>query len=112
MATQSRYRVWARELIEKVISDHVVGSVESLPPADLRELRGILRTACGFGGLSRWEKQILSEEWRLRFGYPVKTRPKMRRVREIAERDVLPSMREWARKHGVIPAEAPTVTNP
>ena len=102
LATMSETRVWARQIIDQVIADHVFGPVGCLPPADVLELRKILRQQCPLGGLSSWQTKILREEFRAALGYVPKRRPKMIRCIGIAERDVLPSMREWARKVGLI----------
>lgn len=99
LATMSETRIWARKVIDQVIADHVLGPVGCLAPEDVRELRRILYTAVSFTGLSAWEKKILREEWRVTFGYPAKTKPKMKRLPGI--RDVMPAMREWALKNGI-----------
>lgn len=99
LATMSETRVWAREVIEKVVADHVLGPLGCLAPDDLRELRRILYTAVSFTALSAWEKKILREEWRVAQGYPARSKPKMKRL--TGRRDVMPAMREWALKNGV-----------
>lgn len=102
-ATMSQTRVWARELIDSVIADNVVGPIGCLPPDDLKLVRKILREKAPLVGLSAWEKKILREEWRATLGYPLKRRPKMIRRRTLTERDILPSMVPWARERGLIP---------
>lgn len=99
-ATMSPYRVWARKVIDQVISENVHGPVGCLKKEDLRELKKILYTAVCFGGLSVWEKRILREEWRVTLGYPATNKPKMKRL--YGRQDVMPAMREWAIKNGVI----------
>lgn len=102
LATMSETRVWARKVIDQVIADHVFGPVGCLHRDDLRELRSILHTAVCFGTLSAWEKKILREEWLVTLGHPAKRKPKMKRLHAITARDVLPSMRDWALKKGLI----------
>ncbi len=109
LATMSETRVWARRVIDRVISDNVLGPVGCLHRDDLAELRRILRDAVDFRFLTAWEKRILREEWRVTLGHPPRCKPKMKRLHGLTERDILPSMRGWARKHGLIsdPQPAP-----
>ena len=109
LATMSPYRVWARNVIDKVIADNVLGPVGCLKKEDLRDLKKILYTAVCFGGLSVWEKRILREEWRITLGYPATSKPKMKRLHGRA--DVMPAMREWAIKNGLI-LETETTAQP
>ncbi len=101
LATLSPHRVWAREVIEKTVADHVHGHLFSLPPEDLHELRRILHQIVGFKHRTKWEKQILREEWRAALGYTNKRKPAVKRVHYIRERDIFPAMRDWARKKGL-----------
>ena len=101
LATQSATRVWAREIIEKAIADHVFGPVGCLKPADIRELRGVLHQICPLKDRSVWEVRIFREEFRAALGYQT-TKPKMVRRLSLTESDILPSMREWARQKGII----------
>ncbi len=100
----SPYRVWARTVIDQVIADNVHGPVGCLKQEDLLELRRALHRTVGFSGLSSWEKKILREEWRVTLGYPPKSRPKMRRL--YAQTDVMPAMRDWAIRNGIIQPES------
>lgn len=100
--TMSATRVWARQAIERIIEDNVLGPVSCLAREDVLQLRKILRQNFPLAGLSSWEKKILREEFRAALGYPYPRRPKMRRRYQLQERDILPSMREWAREKGVI----------
>ncbi len=111
LATMSETRVWARKVIDQVIADNVFGPVGCLHADDLRALRRILYNIAGFVSLSAWEKQILREEWRVTLGHPPKRKPKMKRLHGLTDRDVLPSMRAWARKNGLI-REPETATQP
>jgi hypothetical protein len=101
--TMSETRVWARTIIDQVIADNVLGPIQSLPKEDLLQVRKILREKCPLVGLSAWEKKILREEFRAVLGLPISVRPKMRRRYQIEERDILPSMRDWAREKGLLP---------
>ncbi len=112
LATMSPYRVLARKLIDRVIADNVLGPVGCLPKEDLRELRQILYQTVCFGSLSAWEKKILREEWRITLGHPAKRKPRMKRIHGLAERDVLPSMRDWAIKRGLIQEPETTAAQP
>lgn len=103
----SQTRVWARDLIDSVIADNVVGPIGCLPPEDLKLVRQILREKAPLAGLSAWEKKILREEWRATLGYPLKRRPKMVRRRTLTARDIMPSMVPWAREKGLIPKNEP-----
>lgn len=105
-ATMSPYRVWARKVIDQVISDNVHGPVGCLKNEDLRVLKKILYTAVCFGGLSVWEKRILRDEWRVTLGYPARSKPKMKRL--SGRDDCMPAMRDWALKHGLIRAPETT----
>jgi hypothetical protein len=102
LATLSQTRVWAREIIDKVIAENVLGPVQSLPKSDLLELRKIIRQRYPLAGLSSWQKKILREELRYTLGYPLTRTPKMRRIHYLTSRDVLPSMLPWAKAHGLI----------
>lgn len=106
VATMSPYRVWARKCIDETIASHVHGPVQCLKKDDLRDLKKALHASVGFPNLSAWEKRILREEWRVTLGYPPKRRPKMKRIRERF--DVMPSMRDWAIRHGVLPKPEPS----
>lgn len=86
--TASETRVWARKIVDRIITENVLGPVACLPHADVLQLR-----------------QILREEFRAALGYPYKRKPKMRRRYQIQERDILPSMRDWARRKGLIKPE-------
>jgi ribosomal protein S28E/S33 len=101
--TASETRVWARRIVDRTIADNVLGPVACLPHADVLQLRKVLRQTVPLCGLSAWEKKILREEFRAALGYPYKRNPKMRRRYQLQERDILPSMRDWARKQGILP---------
>jgi hypothetical protein len=103
LGTMSETRVWARQIIDQVIADNVHGPVQNLPKEDLLQVRKILREKCPLAGLSAWEKKVIREEFRAVLGLPIAVRPKMRRRHQLEERDILPSMREWARQKGILP---------
>lgn len=107
--TASETRVWARTIVDKIIADNVHGPVACLPHADVLQLRKILRQTVPLVSLSAWEIKILREEFRAALGHPYKRKPKMRRRYHLEERDILPSMRDWARKQGILkqPETAP-----
>lgn len=101
--TASETRVWARNIVDKIIADNVHGPVACLHHADVLQLRKIRRQTVPLVGLSAWETKILREEFRAALGHPYKRKPKMRRRHQLEERDVIPSMRDWARQKGILP---------
>lgn len=103
--TMSETRVWARKIIDQVIAENVLGPVQRLPKEDLLQVRKIIRQKVPLVGLSRWEIKILREEFRAALGHPYPRLPKMRRRTQMEERDILPSMRPWARKNGILKPE-------
>jgi hypothetical protein len=103
--TASETRVWARNIVDKTIAENVFGPVGCLHHADVLQLRKILRQTVPLSGLSSWERKILREEFRAALGYPYKRKPRMRRRYKLHERDILPSMRDWARQKGILKPE-------
>ena len=106
--TMSKTRVWAREIVDTIIAENVLGPVGCLARKDILELRKILRQTVPIIGLSRWQIKVLREEFRAALGHPYPRRPKMRRRTQLQERDILPSMRPWARKNGLLKPEFET----
>lgn len=104
--TMSKTRVWARQIIDQVIAENVLGPVQRLPKEDLLQVRKIIRQKVPLAGLSRWEIKVLREEFRAALGHPYPRRPKMRRRYQLQDRDILPCMRSWARKNGLLNAES------
>lgn len=101
---KSPLRRKARREIQDVIDAFVRGPAECLAAGDVLELRRELRNACPWRNESAYHLQIWREEVRMALGYVVK-RPRRALRLERHERDIMPSMREWARRNGLITEE-------
>ncbi|MEO5914816.1 MAG: hypothetical protein ABIS50_11325 [Luteolibacter sp.] len=109
--TISPRRLEARAVIRKVIDDNVFGPVESLPREDVLELRVKLREAYPFMWKHGWRLKLWREEIRIALGHPPnKARVRKPKPKHYNDRNVMPSMREWARQRGLIQDE-PEVTD-
>jgi hypothetical protein len=98
----SDVRKTARAAVEKCISDHVFGPVSQLPHEDILELRAVLRAANPFGRTDGWEYKVWLEEIAIALGNKQEREFTKKRVSGYEAADIMPSMREWAKKHGLI----------
>lgn len=92
----------ARTIILQVIEDHVRGPIQTLPVADLKELRPLIRAAYPWPEERKgWKVRVWRQEVRAALGYQIR---KPRRHVKIAPVDadrVMPSMRAWAKERGL-----------
>lgn len=100
-ANESRYRVESRKIIHQVIENHVFGPVQTLPPEDVLELRVKLREAYPFGAAA-YPYRIWCEEIRHALGYEVKKPKRYPKKRTVPRHKVMPCMREWAARQGIL----------
>jgi hypothetical protein len=110
-ATTSQWRREARRVIHQVIEDNVLGPVQLLPHGDVLELRVKLREAYPFSEKSGWAYKVWLEEIRTVLGYANNRKPRTRKFkRRYGDHNVMPAMREWARKHRLIVGESATAS--
>lgn len=110
-ATTSQCRSEARRVIHQVIDDNVFGPVQCLPHGDVLELRVKLREAYPFGDRAHWPYKVWLEEIRTALGYANTRKPRARKSsKRYGDHNVMPAMREWARKNGLIVAESATAS--
>lgn len=108
-ATTSQWRREARKVIHRVIEDEVFGHVMTLPHQDVLELRVKLRAAYPFSEKSGWAYKVWLEEIRTALGYSNIRKPRVRKCRKVyGTHNVMPAMREWAEKRGLLNAESLT----
>lgn len=108
----SPWRREARTVIHQVIEDHVLGPAQCLPHEDVLELRKVLRVAYRdtFGGFGIYPYRIWCEEVRSALGYPILRRVRKKKSILYSERNVMPAMRDWARRNGLIVDESATAS--
>lgn len=109
--TTSQWRREARRVIHQVVEDNVFGPVQCLPHGDVLELRVILRKAYPFGERAHWPYKVWLEEIRTALGYANTRKPRARKSsKRYSDHNVMPAMREWARKNGLIVDESLTAS--
>ncbi len=93
----------ARSIIAKVIEDHVHGPVQLLQHGDVLELRKVLRQHYPFGEFKYHPYEVWREEVRAALGY-ADPRPRGRKKKpfKVPARNIMPSMREWAARQGIL----------
>lgn len=100
---RSPIRRRARMLIAQVIEDNVFGPVQCLPHEDVLELRRLLRAAYPFDPVDKYRYYVWCQEVRAALGFVVRMpRRKPRPAPLRPAHTIMPCMREWASKHGII----------
>ena len=100
--TTSPWRLEARRTIARVIEDNVFGPVQCLPHGDVLELRSKLREAYPFGAKEYYPYRIWCQEVRAALGFEVKVPKRHRKRKPVLARNIMPSMRTWARELGIL----------
>lgn len=110
----SGIRKQARTIILQVIADNVRGPVQILPREDVLELRRLLRAAWPWGERTGWKYRVWCQETRSALGYQVKKAKRYIKLQKRREETVMPSMRGWAEKHGMLadPTDPPLIVFP
>lgn len=92
----------SREIITKVIEDSVFGPVQCLPQGDVLELRKLLRDAYPFSVRRGYQYEVWCSEVRFALGYQIRKAPRYQKRIQRKPHQVMPAMREWARKNGIL----------
>lgn len=101
--SRSQVRRDSRVLIQQVIEDHVLGPAQCLHHGDVLELRVQLREAYPFDRKDGWPLKVWREEVRTALGYANNRKPKKRKCTKVyTTQNVMPAMREWAEKQGLL----------
>lgn len=110
-AKTSQWRREAQRVIHQVIEDNVFGPVQCLHHGDVLQLRAKLREAYPFGDRAHWPYKVWLEEIRTALGYANTRKPRSRKSsKRYGDHNVMPAMREWARKNGLIVDETLTAS--
>lgn len=92
----------ARERVLAVISNYVLGPPECLHHGDVLMLRRQLRTDYPFASNDLYSRRIWREEVRAALGFIVNRPKRKRRPMSLFEHEIMPAMRPWAEKQGII----------
>lgn len=104
-AIPGTFRHTARCAVRRVIEEHVHGPVQLLPAEDVLELRKVLRENYPFD-FGSYSRNVWREEIRLALGYPdPKPRTRKKKPFKVPARNVMPAMREWAARQGILQEE-------